>query len=212
MNQKFSRSLFDRMPIVGILRNFPDQYMEALAECYAQSGLTTLEITMNSPGAAKTIASLVNKMDGQLNIGAGTVCNLQDLEQALDAGAQFVVTPIIDEEVISACVERDIPIFPGAYTPTEIYKAWSLGASMVKVFPASKLGPDYIKEVLAPLQQIHLMPTGGVGLENMEAFYKAGAKGFGIGSQLIPRHLVENRAWKALSDHFADFVNKYKGF
>src|SRR5690606_18081736 len=105
---------------------------------------------------------------------------------ALDAGAQFVVTPITDEEVISACVERDIPIFPGAYTPTEIYKAWSLGASMVKVFPASKLGPDYIKEVLAPLQQIHLMPTGGVGLENMEAFYKAGAKGFGIGSQLIP--------------------------
>src|SRR5690606_37980760 len=202
MNQTFSQPLFEKVPIVGILRNYPDQHMQRLAESYAQAGLTTLEITMNTPGAAKTIASLVKKMGKQLNIGAGTVCSLKDLEQALDAGAQFVVTPITDDAVIEECVANKIPIFPGAFTPSEIYKAWSLGASMVKVFPASKLGPDYIKEVNAPLNQIKLMPTGGISLDNMKAFMKAGAQGFGIGSHLIPKDMVENEDWKALSQHF----------
>jgi len=130
----------------------------------------------------------------------------------LDAGAQFIVTPIIDEAVIKKCLALKIPIFPGAYTPTEIYRAWSLGATMVKVFPAGKLGPDYIKEVLAPLNQIQLLPTGGISLDNIRAFIKAGAKGFGIGSSLVPKHMVENGEWDALYDHLIKFVNQYKAF
>lgn len=212
MNQSFSSELFEKMPLVGILRNFPINQMNKLAEQYSLAGLTTLEITMNSKGADQSIASLVKEFQGQLNIGAGTVCSLEDLDKALSAGANFIVTPIIDEAVIQKCSASNIPIFPGAYTPTEIYKAWSLGASMVKVFPASKLGPDYIKEVLAPLNHIKLMPTGGISLDNMKAFMKAGARGFGIGSQLVPKNMVENEDWKALNKHFSVFVQKYNEF
>lgn len=212
MNQPFSQELFDKMPLVGILRGFPASQMERMSELYAKAGLTTLEITMNTQGAAQTIASLVKAVGGTLNVGAGTVCSLDELDQALEAGAQFIVTPIIDEAVIKKCVSLNIPIFPGAYTPTEIYRAWSLGATMVKVFPAGKLGPDYIKEVLAPLNQIQLLPTGGISLDNMQAFMKAGAKGFGIGSALVPKQLVENGEWETLGEHFTGFVNRYKAF
>ncbi len=212
MNQPFSKELFDKMPLVGILRGFPAAQMEKMSEIYAEAGLTTLEITMNSPGATDTIATLLRAVEGRLNVGAGTVCNMDDLDRALGAGAQFIVSPIIDESVIQKCVALDVPVFPGAYTPTEIYRAWSLGATMVKVFPASKLGPDYIKEVLAPLDQIQLMPTGGIALDNMQAFMRAGAKGFGIGSALIPKRLVENEEWAALSEHFTGFVSRYKTF
>jgi|SRR5690554_1767935 len=212
MNHPFSKERFDSMPLVGILRGFPANQMEKLAELYANAGLTTLEITMNTEGATQTIASLVKAVGDKLNVGAGTVCSLDDLDQALEAGAQFIVTPVIDEEVIKKCVSLNIPIFPGAYTPSEIYKAWSLGATMVKVFPASKLGPDYIKEVLAPLNKIQLLPTGGISLDNMEAFIRAGARGFGIGSALVPKPLVEREEWEALSQHFNRFVTIYKGF
>jgi len=212
MKRPFSPQLFEQMPLVGILRGFPAAKMNRMAEVYAKAGLTTLEITMNTPGATDTIADLIAAVDGKLNIGAGTVCNMEDLEKALAAGAQFIVAPIMDEEVIRQCVSLNVPVFPGAYTPTEIYKAWSLGATMVKVFPADKLGPDYIKEVLAPLNQIQLLPTGGISLDNMEAFIKAGAKGFGIGSALVPKQLVENEEWEALSQHFNQFVTRYKTF
>lgn len=212
MNQTFSWELFERMPIVGILRGFPAQQVSLLSKYYAEAGLTTLEITMNSKDAPQTINALVNSVQGRLNVGAGTVCTLADLDQALEAGAQFIVTPILDEAIIKKCVAMNIPVFPGAYTPTEIYKAWTLGASMVKVFPASKLGPDYIKEVLAPLNHIKLMPTGGISLDNFRDYLRAGAKGLGVGSQLIPKHLVENNAWEELKNHFTGFVNSYKAF
>ena len=212
MNQSFSQELFDKMPVIGIFRGFPASQMEEMAGIYVKAGLTTMEITMNTMDAAQTIASLVKAMGGTLNVGAGTVCSVDDLDQALDAGAQFIVTPIIDEAVIKKCLALKIPIFPGAYTPTEIYRAWSLGATMVKVFPAGKLGPDYIKEVLAPLNQIQLLPTGGISLDNIRAFIKAGAKGFGIGSSLVPKHMVENGEWDALYDHLIKFVNQYKAF
>src|SRR5690606_4889291 len=106
-------------------------------------------------------------------------------------------------------VSASIPVFPGAYTPTEIYRAWSLGASMVKVFPATRLGVEYIKEVLAPLNQIKLLPTGGVTPDNFSDFLKAGAKGFGIGSHLFPKHIIDKEDWDGLRTLYTDFVNKY---
>ncbi len=191
MGQSFSWERFNAVPIVGILRNYPLEQVERLAEEYAGSGLTTLEITMNSPDAVATLSSLVKTFGKLLNIGAGTVCTLKDLDRALDAGAGFIVTPILDKAVIRACVKKKIPIFPGAYTPTEIYKAWSLGASMVKVFPATVLGPGYIREVLAPLEQLKLLPTewGQRGELHMD-FLRAGAKGVGMGSHLFPRRTI----------------------
>ena len=206
----FSWEKFNTLPVVGILRNFPAAQTDALATHYADAGLTCLEVTMNTEGAADTIARLSDTFAGRLNIGAGTVCTRQDLDKALGAGAAFIITPVLAGTVIKTCVRRGIPVFPGAYTPTEIYQAWAMGADMVKVFPASGLGPAFIKEVLAPLDKLKLLPTGGVGLENMEEYLRAGAAGLGIGSGLFPKDLVNAGRWDELSALFKRFVNAYK--
>ena len=164
----------------------------------------TLEITMNTTGSTDMISSIREEFPG-LNVGAGTVCNKQDLKQALWAGAQFIVTPILDEAVIKDAVSQGVPIFPGAFSPTEIYRAWSLGASAVKVFPASQFGVNYIKEVRGPLDDIKLLPTGGVSLENIRSFFEAGAFGVGMGSSLFKKELVEADDINSLIDHLQKF-------
>ena len=208
MTRAFSWQAFNKVPIVGIMRNISYELAEIIAKNYHAAGLTNLEVTMNSADAEKIISNLVKVHGDKLNIGAGTVCNVEDLERALTAGAQFVVTPIIDEDVIRSCKKNNIPVFPGGYTPTEIYKAWSLGASMVKVFPATRLGPEYIKEILAPLNGIPLMPTGGITKENFVDFLKAGAKGVGIGSHLFPKQMIENNQWEEWRVFLSGFVKQ----
>ncbi|MHA4809823.1 bifunctional 4-hydroxy-2-oxoglutarate aldolase/2-dehydro-3-deoxy-phosphogluconate aldolase [Flavitalea flava] len=212
MGRSFSWKAFNTIPVVGILRNIPLARATGLAGPYCESGMTTLEITMNSPDAAATLAALVKTFGDRLNIGAGTVCNKTDLEKALDAGAQFIVTPILDKRVIKTCLRKKIPVFPGAYTPTEIYKAWSLGADMVKVFPATDLGPGFIKEVLAPLNRLSLLPTGGVTPGNFIDFFKAGAKGVGMGSHLFPIQMIEKESWAEMGALFSSLVNTYRNF
>ena len=210
MHTSFSWERFNQVPIVGIMRNMPRQHLDSLVEIYAASGLSTLEVTMNTAGAPDIIASLVQRFGHQLNIGAGTVCSLEDLDLALSAGAQFIVTPILETDVIKACVQAGIPVFPGAFTPTEIHQAWKLGAPLVKVFPAGKLGPGYIREVLAPLNHIRLLPTGGITLANFADFLQAGAQGVGIGSGLFPDHLVQGDRWDEYRDFLTDFVKGYQ--
>jgi 2-dehydro-3-deoxyphosphogluconate aldolase / (4S)-4-hydroxy-2-oxoglutarate aldolase len=156
----FSWSLFEKMPIVGIVRNIDIEDMKHILPIFREAGLTTIEITMNTPNTEKMIRYAVENEQAGLNIGAGTVCDKKELKHALKAGAQFIVTPVIQRKVIKACVKKEIPIFPGAFTPTEIYTAWSYGANMVKIFPATQLGAEYIKEVKAPLNNIKLLPTG----------------------------------------------------
>jgi len=212
MSKTFSFELFNKMPVIGIMRNIPDEHIETIAGVYCHSGLTCLEITMNSLNAERNIALLADLYGDDLNIGAGTVCSMNDLEKALAAKAQFIVTPIINDEVIKACVAEKIPIFPGAYTPSEIYKAWSLGASLVKLFPAGDLKPGYIKEVLAPLSFVSLLPTGGVTLDNFISHFQQGAKGVGIGSQLFPKDVIIRQDWDTLETVYTAFVKKYNDF
>lgn len=205
---KFSWELFQKAPLVGIIRNMAMDDLMKILPVFREAGLTTVEITMNTPDAAKMIRyALENESDG-LNIGAGTVCTKDDLKEALKAGAQFIVTPVINKKVIKSCVKKEIPIFPGAFTPTEIYNAWTLGASMVKIYPATSLGPEYIKDLKAPMNQLKLLPTGGVSLENMSAFLKAGANGLGIGGQLFDKKLIQEKNWEALKVHFREFQSK----
>lgn len=203
----FSWDLFYQLPIVGILRGIEAHTLLQIIPLYIRSGFTNIEITMNSAKAPQIIRELAGTYKEGLNIGAGTVCTEQDLQIALEAGATYIVTPIVNEKVITACVHRQIPVFPGAYTPTEIFTAWSLGASMVKVFPATTLGPSYIKEIKAPLNQVKLLPTGGISAQNLAAFFKAGADGAGMGSQLFPPGLL--RKPDALEEHFTEVVNAY---
>lgn len=208
----FSSILFDQVPIVGILRGLPREDIFNCIAAYHSAGLTTVEITMNTEGAAQFIQDAVAQYEGKLNIGAGTVCTMDDLEKALNAGAQFIVTPVLNEEIIRTCANQQIPVFPGAYTPSEIYKAWTLGATMVKVFPANLLGPDYIKAVLAPLNEIKLMPTGGVNIDNMPAYLKVGVKAFGMGSLLFDKHLIEHKKWEELEQKMKAMVDWWREY
>lgn len=204
----FSWELFNKAPLVGIIRNVSLEDVKRILPIYREAGLTTVEITMNTPGAADMIRYALENEHYGLNIGAGTVCTKDDLDAALEAGAQFIVTPVLSKKVVKSCVKKGIPVFPGAYTPTEIFNAWSLGASMVKIYPATALGPGYIKDLKAPMNQLKLLPTGGVSLENMEAFLKAGANGLGIGGQLFDKKLIQDKNWDGLKAHFLQFAQK----
>ena len=197
----FSWPLFRELPLIGILRGQSAADCYAIAQVCADAGYHTLEVTMNTPGVATIIAEL-NRRFPELNVGAGTVCNLEDYREAVRAGARFIVTPILDEEVVRASINDGLPVFPGAFTPTEIYRAWSLGAAAVKVFPAGQLGPSYIKDVAGPLDGIRLLPTGGVGRENLRTFLKAGAIGAGMGSSLLDKALIRKRDFTGLKAHF----------
>jgi len=201
MKNEFKADKFDEMPVIGILRNVPLPEIEAILPYYIKAGFTNLEVTMNSNGAEEMIRHLSENYPS-LNIGAGTVCDKNDLKRAVKAGASFIVTPVVDEKVIKKCVKWGIPIFPGAFSPLEIYSASKYGATGVKVFPANHLGPSYIKDVLAPFQHLKLYPTGGVNLENISAYFKAGAKGLGMGGTLFLASLLETKDYENLGLHF----------
>lgn len=198
------------MPLVGIIRGIPAEAIEAMVPHYVAAGLTTLEITLNTPDALAIISSLTAAWGGKLNIGAGSVCTLEDLDQAVAAGAGFIVSPITDPSLIRACVQQKLPVFPGAYSPTEVYQAWQSGATMVKLFPASLGGPEYVKALKGPLPLVPLLPTGGVSLDNLAAFVQAGAAGFGLGGGLFPRPLWEGKQGEALERHFRTFADAYR--
>ncbi len=208
----FSLENFLKVPVVGISRNIPLDALIQILPLYQSAGLTTIEITMNTSGAEDIIRHASLRYGDHLNIGAGTVCSMEDLHKALGAGAQFIVTPIIEEEVIRRCIEIGIPIFPGAFTPSEIYKAWKLGAGMVKIFPAISLGPQYIKDLKGPLNQVKLMPTGGINLTNAIAWLQAGATAIGMGSELFDKKIIQNKNWKALLAHFEHVVKIIKEY
>lgn len=197
----FSWDTFHAAPIVAILRGQPAELCYRIAESLTAAGFGTLEVTMNTPGVADIISEL-NLRFPRMNVGAGTVCTPEELDAALAAGASFIVTPILDERVVSTCVERGVPVFPGAYTPTEIYRAWSLGASAVKVFPAGGLGVKYVKDIGGPLPQVKLVPTGGVSLENIRGFFAAGVAGVGMGSSLLDKGLIAKNDFRGLEAHF----------
>jgi 2-dehydro-3-deoxyphosphogluconate aldolase/(4S)-4-hydroxy-2-oxoglutarate aldolase len=204
----FSWELFDKMPVVGIIRNLTVADINFVLPIYKQAGFTTIEITLNTPEALSVVSSLALEYKGELNVGAGTVCTIDDLTAAISAGANFIVTPIFKAEVVKKCVSLEVPIFPGAFSPTEIYEAWELGASMVKLYPASVVGSEYISAVLAPLNKIKLMPTGGIHLSNMLAFMKAGATSLGIGSELFDKKIIQKRDSEAMLNHFKLFAQQ----
>ena len=209
VKNQFSWKSFETMPVIGIMRNVAPKIIETIVPLYQKADLTTLEITMNSDEAPQIIRSLSAQYP-DLNIGGGTVLEMADLESAIEAGASFIVTPILNEEVITYCVQNEIPVFPGALTPTEVYKAWKLGASAVKVFPATQFGTAYLKELKGPLSKINLLPTGGVSIQNIEGFFKAGAVGVGMGSTLFDKKLILKRDFEGLYSHFESLSFKVR--
>lgn len=191
----FSYRRFLDFPAVCILRGFDVATVREMGRRSFDLGITTIEVTMNTEGALEQIAALREEagMDG--NVGAGTVLTLDQLEAALGAGASFVVTPVVNEAVIEACAERDVPVIPGAFTPTEIWRAWDAGASMVKVFPAESGGVRHFKWVRGPLNAIPLVAVGGISEANAEAYLAAGATGIGIGGGFYDEAAIARGEW-----------------
>lgn len=206
----FSSARFDEMPIVGILRGFTLEQVMQLASISKEVGLKNLEITMNTPGVEDQIKQTLDLYGDSLNVGAGTVCDEDSLEKALSAGAQFIVTPNVNEAVIKTCVSKSVPIYSGAFTPTEIDLAYRAGATMVKIFPADVLGPAYLKAVKGPLDHIPLMPTGGVTPDTMQAWKDAGALAYGVGGKLYNKSMADAENWQGLRALAESFVQAYR--
>lgn len=201
---------FQQMPVVGICRNVSLNDLMYILPLYKLAGLHAIEITMNTPDASRIIRTLVKKFGSELNIGAGTVCSAADLEMALSAGATFIVTPVVNEKIIQGCRIAKTPVFAGAFTPTEIFQAWSYGADVVKLFPSSGISLEFIRDIKGPFPQIPLLPTGGINLDNCADFIMAGATGVGIGNQLINKKIIASGNREALQKHFQAYASRIK--
>jgi 2-dehydro-3-deoxyphosphogluconate aldolase/(4S)-4-hydroxy-2-oxoglutarate aldolase len=171
----------------------------AISQALLEGGITRLEFTLTNADANNVITEVRREFGDRLVVGAGTVLDAEQAHASIDAGAQFLVTPALLPHVITVARARQIPIACGAYTPTEILTAWRLGADLVKVFPASSLGPGYIKDVRGPLPNIPLVPTGGVNVNNCADFLAAGAYTVAIGSQLVSKEIARKKDWAGLT-------------
>jgi len=190
---------------LGIIRVQTAADLIRIAKALYVGELSCLEITMTTPGALRAIEEASDKLDGVL-MGAGTVLDGPTARQAILAGAQFLVTPTVEPDVIEMAHRYGVAVIPGAMTPTEILIAWELGADMVKIFPASILGPGYLKAVHGPLPQIPLVPTGGITADNAGEFIKAGAAVVCAGSWLVDKKAVAEGRFEVLTERARQLV------
>jgi len=201
---------FKKLPILGILRCSANAPVEDLVEAVVSSGLETIEIAMNSGDAANLIRRAVKASGKRLMIGAGTVLTTDILKEALDAGAGFIVIPTLVKDVIDSCVKRKIPVFPGAFTPQEVYNAWNAGAAMVKVFPAAMFGPAYIKELKAPFDKIELLACGGITPDNIKPYFQNGASAVAFGGSVFKKEWLEKRDFESIRHSIKNLIDHAK--
>lgn len=196
--------------IIAIIRGANPEVVEDIAEALYQGGVRCLEITLNSSNALQVIENIAVKMDGRVIVGAGTVLNASEATNAITAGAKFIISPITDIKTIHATKQLGVVSIPGAFTPTEIFNAHSFGGDIIKVFPGTS-GPGFIREILAPLPHIPLMPTGGINLQNINEFKKAGAVAFGIGKSLVDTtQKVSEKYLRAITENAQKFIQAVK--
>ena len=171
-----------RSGIVAILRAPTSDGFAAVADVLVGAGITAMEVTLTSRGAIEAIGGLRRQLPDSVAIGAGTILTADDAKAAVDAGAEFLVAPVLDKQLVAS---SPVPFYPGTSTPTEMYEAHVAGAPLVKLFPAGGLGPRFLRDVRGPLPQIDVMPTGGIKIEDIADWLLAGAKAVGVGSPLV---------------------------
>lgn len=177
--------------IVSIIRAKSGEQLVEVAKALYEGGIDVIEVTFTVPGVLDIIAAVKRELGDKILLGAGTVLDTETARAAILAGAEFLVTPTVNPEVIKLCNRYSKVIMPGAFTPTEVLAAWEAGADIVKIFPAEIGGPPLLKAIAGPLPQVRLLPTGGVNLETLPAFLKAGACAVGLGSALVESKAVE---------------------
>jgi 2-dehydro-3-deoxyphosphogluconate aldolase/(4S)-4-hydroxy-2-oxoglutarate aldolase len=182
----------EALGVVAVIRLKDPGKLRAVVDAMDDGGVRALEVTMTVPGAVDLIRALAPSLPDGFLLGAGTVTDAATAHAVIDAGARFVVGPVFRPDVIAACHERNVPAMPGCFSPTEILAAHECGADIIKVFPATMLGPQYLKDVRAPLPQVKLMPTGGVTLDNAGDWIRAGAVAVGLGSALLDPKAIES--------------------
>jgi 2-dehydro-3-deoxyphosphogluconate aldolase/(4S)-4-hydroxy-2-oxoglutarate aldolase len=189
----------EQLGVVAVIRTKDPANVRAVVDALVAGGVRALEVTMTVPRAVELIRELAPTMPAGFLLGAGTVTDAATARAVIDAGASFIVGPVFRPDVIAACHARDVPAVPGCFSPTEILAAHEAGADIIKVFPATALGPQFIKDVRAPLPHVKLMPTGGVTLDNAGDWIRAGAVAVGIGSALVDAAAIESRRFDVIT-------------
>ena len=196
--------------VVAVIRMKEPEKLRDVVDAIAAGGVRALEVTMTVPGAVDLIRALAPALPGGFLLGAGTVLDAGTAAKVIDAGAQFVVSPVFRPAVIDACHARDVPALPGCFTPTEILDAWDAGADIVKVFPATALGPGFFKDVRGPLPQVKMMPTGGVTIDNAGDWIRAGAVAVGVGTALLDAKAIASGAYDVLRGNAERIVSNVR--
>lgn len=196
--------------IVAVIRMKDPAKLRGVVDALIEGGVRALEVTMTVPGAIGLIESLARDLPKGFHLGAGTVLDAETARQTILAGATFIVAPTLDLATIEMCHRYDVAAMPGAFTPTEILTAWQGGADIVKVFPATSLGPGFFKDVRAPLPQVRLMPTGGVSLTNAGEWIKAGAVAVGVGTALLDTAAIAEGRFDVIAHNARTLVEAVK--
>ncbi len=211
MNRTEIISEIKRVGLVPVVRaKSAEEAMRAI-DAIKEGGISVLEVTMTVPGAVRVIEEVAKRYGADVLIGAGTVLDAETARTVILAGAQFVISPSTNLEMIACCRRYGVPVMPGALTPTEVVAAWEAGADAVKVFPAGALGgASYIKALKAPLPQIELVPTGGVSLKTAADFIKAGAMALGVGADLVDTKALAEGNGQLITERARQFVEIVK--
>src|SRR3954449_5507499 len=197
--------------IVAVVRSQDSNQLVEVARALADGGVTVTEITMTVPNALDVLKQVRDALGDRLLLGAGTVLDPETARAVLLAGAEYIVAPTVNLDVIRLCQRYNKLVMPGAFTPTEVLSAWEAGADIVKVFPAEVLGPAFFKAMRGPLPQVRLMPTGGVDLSTAADFLRAGACCLGVGSQLVEPKAVGARDFDRIRILAAEYVKIIRG-
>ncbi len=188
---------------IAVIRAKEPEKLKKIIEAVSAGGITVVEITMTVPNAIQLIEKMSNEVDDKIIIGVGSVLNKQTAIDAINAGAKYVVSPILKMEIIETAHQNNVPVMPGCFTPTEIQTAFEYGADIVKVFPADVVGMEFFKAILAPMPHLKLMPTGGVTLTNSGDWIRAGACAVGLGSALLDKKAIETENYQKLTENAA---------
>lgn len=196
--------------VIAIMRAQSSSQLIAAADAIKVGGVRAIEVTMTTPGALAVIAEAKERYGSDVIFGAGTVLDAETGRAAILAGADFVVAPTLNLELISLCNRYSIPVAPGCYSPTEALSGWEAGADFIKLFPASVGGPSLVKAILAPLPQLRIIPVGGVNLDTAADFIKSGAAALGVGSSLVNQKLLDSGDMDELTRRAAAYIEEVK--